>query len=87
MICYNSCSQIFNELGFELVNTHFYSSGYGEKTFRKEKVVITFYQDNKSKESEFIIAEHDRGVVYIGKLSSQEFLEELLNNIDYEYNV
>lgn len=87
MICYNSCSQIFSELGFELINTHFYSTGYGEKTFLKGRVVITFYQDDKTKESEFIMEDGERGVVYIGKISSKEFLEELLKNIDYEYNV
>lgn len=87
MICYNSCSQVFKELGFELVGTHFYSSGYGEKTYRRGRLVITFFQDNNSKESEFIIADKEREIVYIGKLSSKEFLEELLKNIDYEHYI
>lgn len=84
MIDYNNCTSIFEELGFEVTNTHFYSTGFASKTYMKDDICIMFYQDDLSKDSEFIISKGERDVVYVGRLSSEEFVKELLKNLDYE---
>lgn len=78
---------IFLEEGFQLTETHFYSSGFGTKTYEKDDVTITFYLDDLTKENEFIIGKGEREIVYIGKISSGSFLKELLNNINYECTI
>lgn len=87
MISYNNCDSTFAEEGFQLIETHFYSSGFGTKTYQKNNMVITFYLDDLTKENEFIIGKGEREVIYVGKISSTEFFKELIKNIDYEYNV
>lgn len=84
MITYDNCDTVFGELKFKLEYTHIYSTGYANKHYTKGDIEIMFHIDNKTKENEFIIGKGEREVVYIGKLSSKEFLQELLKNIDYE---
>ena len=86
-VTYNNCSKIFNDLGFSHTDAEIYSTGVVVMEFTRGETLIQFYKDGVSNDCEFTIGTEEREVVYIGKLSSVEFLEELLKNIDYEYNI
>lgn len=81
---YNNCHLILTKYGFKEIETHIYSSGFIVKTYKYKDITLSFYQDNLSKGSEYIIQKGEREVVFIGKLPNETFFKQLLENINYD---